>query len=335
MPEQIEDKLMPLSKLRVLRALGILCGLVLLLPFATLALPSMFGWSVSDNISWVLLIFGGFAFLIVTLFSASILFRVFELHDIKHSLALPRNSIRSLLTFLVFMILMAFIFYSSHIVSTKDAVGEMVIAKAGYAETIDALGLKGRILKFEEIAARNGEPAQVMIQFLVEKESVSLEYFDRILVALLGISSTIIGFYFGSRTREDPSKPEAPLPVENAPQAGLAVPLPEGADTDGQDWAIISESLKLTARDGGGFTGHVTISADALDELGEFGAQFEPTKSHSAPTDNADVTVTRLGDRLTLTVGGLTAEDIGEEAQMSIFYRDQEERAQAVPVELT
>ena len=58
MPEQIEDKLMPLSKLRVLRALGILCGLVLLLPFATLALPSMFGWSVSDNISWVLLIFG-------------------------------------------------------------------------------------------------------------------------------------------------------------------------------------------------------------------------------------------------------------------------------------
>lgn len=333
MPEQT-DPVIPIdSRLRVLRTLGLLCIFVLLMPYVALAVPKLlFGRDSTTNISWVLLVFGGFSFLIVTLFSASILFRVFGLHDIKHSLALPRNSIRSLLTFLVFMILMTFIFYSTHIVADQDTPGTMTIRKAEFAETVELLQLRDRITSRKESET---DPELLIVEYLVDKKSASLEYFDRILVALLGISSTIIGFYFGSRTREDPGQEEKSVTQPGEDQnAIIESVVADGDDSDGLDWAITSESLKLTSNADGNLVGELTVMADALDNLGEFAAQFEPTKSHDAPTDAALVSVTRLGDRLTLTIEGLKAEDIEDGSQMSIFYRDQEERAQAIPIEL-
>ncbi len=334
MAEQTKDKNTPPHAAHVLTWLGVLCVLVLIATFASLAVPKLFGWEGSDNINWVLLLFGGFAFLLVSMFSASVLFRFFGIHDTDHSLALPRNSIRSLLTFLIFMILMTFIFYSTHIVASKDIRGEMTIAKDGYVQTIKDLNLEGRVTKIEELEGDANTPGKVRVHFLVEEESVSLEYLNQILVALLGISSTIIGFYFGTRSQEDRREANAEAADEGdvAGQPEEAVP-PEGDDADGLEWAITSETLKLTATEGG-LTGEVFVAADALDDLGEFAAQFEPTTSHDAATDTAEVRVSRLGDRLTLTVEGLTPEDIDETAKMSIFYRDQEERAQAVPVEL-
>ena len=234
MPETTETEIPVENKIRVLRTLGFLCLFVLLLPYAALAVPKLlFRDTNITNISWVLLVFGGFSFLIVTLFSASVLFRVFGLHDLKHSLALPRNSIRSLLTFLVFMILMTFIFYSTSIVANRDLPGTMTIRKSEFAATVELLQLQDRITSRAE---SEDDPDLLVVQYVVDKKSTSLEYFDRILVALLGISSTIIGFYFGSRTREDPNKEGAPPPSDSDRQAAPALPLPEGDDADGQDW---------------------------------------------------------------------------------------------------
>ena len=79
MPESTEPEIPVENKIRVLRTLGFLCLFVLLLPYAALAVPKiLFRDANITNISWVLLVFGGFSFLIVTLFSASVLFRVIE-----------------------------------------------------------------------------------------------------------------------------------------------------------------------------------------------------------------------------------------------------------------
>lgn len=340
-----ETELIHPDKLEVLRKLAWLSILALSVPFVAILIPSVsvaFLGPDSEiittliNLSWVLVIFGGFAFLVVSLFSAAVLFRVFNMHDKAHSLGLPRNSIRSLLTFLVFLILMAFIFYSTQVVSTKNSTGVATIPYSELDDRIESLGISGSITGYEVITGEDG--ARVAhVTFVVEQESAAMEYFDRILVALLGISSTIIGFYFGSRSREvagDAPKTSAKAKTQSGTEKAPATPEPAD-EADSLDWSVTSRSLTLSKAADGGLTGTLTINPSDPEGDREFGARFVPTEAHDTPIDAANVDVTRVADRLTLHVTGIDAAAIeGADLEMSVYYRDEEEQAKTVPVEM-
>jgi hypothetical protein len=338
-------ELLPPNKLEVLRRLAWLSMLALAVPFIAILIPSVVVaflrpepevMSALVNLSWVLVIFCGFAFLVVSLFSAAVLFRVFNMHDKAHSLGLPRNSIRSLLTFLVFLILMAFIFYSTQVVATQNSTGIALIPLSDLQGTVATLGLSEKMIGYEVIEEGGTQVARVT--FLVEEESAAMQYFDRILVALLGISSTIVGFYFGSRSQEtSAARPDEKILDEDETAAG-ARPTETGTadETDSLEWSVVSQVLKLAPAKDGGLTGVVMVNPSDPEGDREFGARFVPTEDHDTAIDKASVDVTRLADRLTLHVTGVDPaklKDIGENLEMSVYYRDEEEQAKTLPVE--
>ncbi|MEO9778951.1 MAG: hypothetical protein ABJH07_07835 [Sedimentitalea sp.] len=333
------------DKLEVLRRLARLSVFALAVPFVAIMIPSLsIAFLDADsnilitliNLSWVLVIFGGFAFLVVSLFSAAVLFRVFNMHDKAHSLGLPRNSIRSLLTFLIFLILMAFIFYSTQVVSTQHSTGLALIPYSELDATIASLGLSDTVTGYE-IVEREGGEAVAHVTFLVEQESAAMEYFDRILVALLGISSTIIGFYFGSRSQEALDNPSGGG-AESEEQVNTEVsPLAPGAadEVDSLEWSVNSSVLTLSKGDDGRLTGVVIINPSDPEGDREFGARFVPTETHDTAIDAANIAVVRVADRLTLHVTGVDADALmDKELEISVYYRDEEEQAKTVPVEL-
>lgn len=332
------------NKLEVLRRLAGLSILALAVPFIAIVIPSLgVAFLGADekvvtaliNLSWVLVIFGGFAFLVVSLFSAAVLFRVFNMHDKAHSLGLPRNSIRSLLTFLVFLILMTFIFYSTQVASTQSSTGVAEMPVSELEETIASLGISDAVTGYT-VVDRDGV-AMARVTFLVEGESAAMEYFDRILVALLGISSTIIGFYFGSRSHEGVGESEADSPDE--PVEGSAeddaAPSEAASETDSLEWSIASRVITLTEEGGGVLTGVLLVNPTDAEGDREFDACFVPTKGHDSDLDTANVNVSRVANKLTLRVEGIDATQLeGSDVQMSIFYKDEEEQAKTIPVEV-
>lgn len=339
-----ETELLPPNKLVVLRNLSWLSLIALAVPFIAILTPSIVALLNDDpgilsaliNLSWVLVIFGGFAFLVVSLFSAAVLFRVFNMHDKNHSLGLPRNSIRSLLTFLVFLILMAFIFYSTQVVSTQNSTGVALIPYEMLGETISNLGISGAVTDYEVIEEAGKKQARVT--FLVENESAAMEYFDRILIALLGISSTIIGFYFGSRAREtvDAQASESQEGEDQKNTQGNTPDISETADeADSLEWSITSPVLTLTPAPDGRLTGVVMVNPSDPEGDREFGARFVPTEDHNPVIDAARVEVSRLTDRLTLHVTGIEAANISDlHLELALYYLDEEEQAKTLPVEI-
>lgn len=346
--ENADTQLIHPDKLEVLRRLAKLSVLALAVPFVAIVIPSLgVAFFKPDenvvsaliNLSWVLVIFGGFAFLVVSLFSAAVLFRVFNMHDKAHSLGLPRNSIRSLLTFLVFLILMTFIFYSTQIASTQnvDGVAEIPFSELQeLEETIASLGISGAVTGYTVSSGDDGG-AIASVTFLIEGESAAMEYFDRILVALLGISSTIIGFYFGSRSRESAS--ESNDDSNSAPKQRSdeedALPPGNADETDSLEWSVVSPVITLTKEEDGVFTGILLVNPTDAEGDREFGASFVPSERHDSDLDAAKVKVSRVANRLTLRVEGVDVTQLeGSNVQMSIFYKDEEEQAKTIPVEV-
>ncbi|CUH99171.1 hypothetical protein [Leisingera aquaemixtae] len=335
-------ELLPPNKLVVLRNLSWLSLIALAVPFVAILMPGIATLLNKDpsvltaliNLSWVLVVFGGFAFLVVSLFSAAVLFRVFNMHDKAHSLGLPRNSIRSLLTFLVFLILMAFIFYSTQVASTQSSTGNATVPIEELKETIALLELSGAVTGYE-IEVKEDGTRHAKVTFLVQEESAAMEYFDRILVALLGISSTIIGFYFGSRSNEGPlGSEERDQNDKDATTTETSAEEPETADeADSLDWSITSQMLTLKPAQDGTLAGVVMINPSDPEGDREFGAQLVPTKDHDPDVDAASVEVTRVANRLELRVSGIEAARLTD-LEMSIFYRDEEEQANSLPIEL-
>ena len=185
-----------MGRSRDLGTVSVLSCLCLVIPASVMALPDPSPRQADvAAFTWVLLISGLFAGLIATLYAGSILFRLLGMHDPEHSMALPRNSVRGLLTFLVFLILMTFIFYSVHVVVSGPPPATLSLPKADLGPRIEMLGLAGKITGYTE-----RPDGIVELTYRTESEDGIIAYFDRILVALLGIASTIIGFYFGSRS---------------------------------------------------------------------------------------------------------------------------------------
>ena len=335
------EKLSP-NKLEVLRRLSKLCVLALIVPFVAIVLPSVTVAFLNEvdqqivaaliNLSWVLVIFGGFSFLVVSLFSAAVLFRVFNMHDKAHSLGLPRNSIRSLLTFLIFLILLAFIFYSTQVVSTQNSEGIAEIPFELLQQTIASLGISEAVTGYT-VGENEAGDVVARVTFLVQEESAAMEYFDRILVALLGISSSIIGFYFGSRSQEalTATMNQSDKVDENTQYVEPSQTAPVD-EMDSLDWSIATQKLELSPVEDK-FLGVVMINPADSEGDRTFGAQFVPTEAHKTKLDLAGVTVERVADRLTVTVVGVDAETLSQDGlEISIYYSDEEEQAKTLPV---
>lgn len=342
------DPMVPFSVPRVLRALAVLCLIVLVLPYVALAVLGLLdGENSAANLSWVMLIFGGFAFLVVTLFSAAILFRVFDLHDRAHSLALPRNTIRTLLTFLIFLILLAFIFYSSHIVTSRTADGSLTIDRAGFSQMVRELGLEGRVTEVKPVPPDEANGADLLsVRFLVEQESVAQEYFDRILIALLGISSTIIGFYFGSRTREDPGQSMdggtangAPVDEGNANKGSSAPGAAQKQDTGnpaapsagagiGGGWAPDAARLMLASRPDGTLHGTLPVQGH-LPPAADLDARIP-----GLDPDIAEIDLSPSDSGLQITLSGVDPADLPDEMEIEIRSKTTPGRAHRVKLGL-
>ena len=176
----------------------ILSALALAIMFVSTASLYLLGeTSEVHNIAWAIITFGGFALLVIFLFAGATIFRSIGVHDPRHSLALPRNSVRSLLTFLIFVMLLGFIFYSTNVLTNDQETGIATFPSSDEQSVITTLEIQGKIIQ------RTVDGDNVTLSYNLAEDKVIVDYFDRILIALLGISSTIIGFYFGSRSRED------------------------------------------------------------------------------------------------------------------------------------
>ncbi len=135
--------------------------LLFLMFYGFIAVLLLFGLSqiarseaLGEPFKWVLIVFGGFAVAAIFLFSGALIYRSLGMHSADHAMALPPHSIRGLLTFFIFAMLLGFIFFSIH----------------------------------QVVSGETSEEAR--------------EYINQILMGLFGIASTVIGFYFGSRSQD-------------------------------------------------------------------------------------------------------------------------------------
>lgn len=327
-----------------------------------LILATGFGmWLLSgenSQLPWMVVALGGFSILAVFLYSGSVLFRIFGLHDASQAMGLPRNSVRSLLTFLIFTILMAFIFYSTHLLRPSPfELKVYTFPKDQLSVQQDRISKLGNIIDIttQERAIKNeaGDPikdatgeiqTELVVILKVEQSATNpvafnqmREYLERILIALLSISSSIIGFYFGSRTGEGrpvsddnvvSNQPAAPKP----PEPSLPPTPPEGFE-----WSLTTPTASLVKQPDG-FIGRLSFTSDEIPPDNTFNAIFVPTEGalRDQPTDLAQITVDRVGNTLNLTIQGteIEAQGIPDGAQIAVYPTDGEEQAKTVGVDV-
>ncbi len=329
MPDQIHNQ--PGNGRIAIGVLALLIGLIGAASFLGIFLDK------EQRVSWMVLTFGGFGVLLGLLFLGATIFRTLGLQDTEHALALPRHSIRSLLTFLIFMFLMVFVLYSTQSIVSFGSQRSTLsgISTADKDNLINAVGIE-KIIEMTLVTAKTGEAARwnVIHAKEVKIDEKILAYFDKILIALFGISTTIIGFYFGSRAKD------APKPVEEEPQDPPDEPDPTnkeehaGDEADGGQFSVSSPMVVLEESAAGGYAGAVTIASDSTDANKELGARFVPSTTHDQPTDEMAIKAVRNGDVVTLSLPDLKEDHLSDEAQIALYFVDEEERAQTVPVKL-
>ncbi len=318
-------------------------ALVLVLGFPVLATVAGI-WLNSEieqsNLSWITLVFGSFGVFTVLVFLGAVCFHRLGIGDRTQSLGLPRNTVRSLLTFLIFMFLMIFIIFSAQSVMNNGKNGELQLKDLEAAQAmIDKLDLKDRVL-----GMKVGTDGSVTVEYRARHEEILMEYFDKILLAILGITSSIIGFYFGNRGREaaEESKGSTNASGDGAGDGktgksdkgdGVGAAGTGQAGEGAEAPAIEDSSVSFTVSEGGGLKAAIAMAPlPSGAPIPDYGAAFEPSKTHDTPLDKAVVKAVRAGNTLEITVTGVDTVEATANANLALFLAGQEETTVTLPV---
>ncbi len=280
---------------------------------------------------WLIVTLSAFGVLIVLLFAGAIYYRILGLSDPQHSMALPRNSIRSLLTFLIFLLLAGFIMY--YVQAIWSATGMIKGPADEVTKTVEKLQIKDRITSWAVTPGDDGGGSTAEVRYTVSADEDAIEALKYVLIALLGIASSIIGFYFGQRSGEVPGEP-VPDSVPKVEEDVIDVEddTPEPDSEDGVQPALADPQVEFKKVGVGTFRATLALSEAEQAPGTEVKASFEPSETHDQPWDRANVRTARRGDKVDLVVSNLDDAFDPNGRLLSIYYADQEERAITVPI---
>ena len=287
----------------------------------------------ASGLAWMTYAGGGFIIIVTIMIMVSMVYRAMEIHDGAQALGMPKGSVRSLLMFLVFTLLGVFVFFSVDSISQERKSGQIIVPDSIVSDRIEQLGDDieiTSILPADPRVQGDGEDRIVTTMTKVEFDRVRApsddvaDLIDQIAIAIFGMASSIIGFYFGTRsqvlamddnlnTEEQPGSPIAPEAREDSP-----------------DWSLGAAQITLSAEDGG-YVGEIQFTSDELPAEHPFAGQIVPPQDNRKKYDAFDVSVMRRGQTLSVQISGPQDPSL-KGAQLSLYPVDHDDVALAADI---
>lgn len=282
----------------------------------------------ASGLAWMTYAGGGFIIIVTIMIMVSMVYRAMEIHDGEQALGMPKGSVRSLLMFLVFTLLGVFVFFSVDSISQERKPGQIIVPDSVIGERIEQLGDSIEVTSILSVEPRvqvDGKDRTVIAMTKVEFDRVRspgddvTDLIDQIAIAIFSMASSIIGFYFGTRS-------QVPVMGGNRttgqPQGLPITPLGE---EDSPDWSLGAAQITLSAKDRG-YVGEIQFTGEDLSAEHAFAGRIVPPQDDRSKYEAFDVSVTRSGQTLSVHVTGPEDPSLTG-AQLSLYPVDHDDVA--------
>ncbi|MEM7437973.1 MAG: hypothetical protein AAF393_00130 [Pseudomonadota bacterium] len=286
-----------------------------------------------SGLAWMTLAGSGFITIVGIMLVGAFIYRAMNLHDSKQALGMPQGSVRSLLMFLVFTLLGVFVFFSVDSITEKRVSSEVTLVKSEadgwlkkYGKDVDIVSwVPGKDIIRNEGDEEVRTPTVVVkfVRFRPASDSVT-DLIDQIAIAVFSMASSIIGYYFGTRSQVPPFERK-----DNAGGGSPAKPAPQG-EADSPDWSLDEGEIKLTLSDGA-YVGEIGFASNELDEGHEFAGAIVPPEDERKKFEAFKVAVARNDKLLSVQIIGPEEPKL-DGAELSIYPVDHDDVAIAVTI---
>lgn len=290
----------------------------------------------SSGLAWMTIAGGGVLLVVSIMILVAVVYRVMGVHDSKQALGMPQGSVRSLLMFLIFTLLGVFVFFSVDSIGEKYVETTMQVPFDANDNSWKAQVPQGAQLKSSGVVSvkalsPEGKPIMVSMREIVYEQArpaseAVAEHINQIAIALFSMASSIIGYYFGTRSQIPPLGRDAEK--QDEPVTPTPAPATPAGENDSPDWSIGAAEIKLTPKDGE-FVGSIDFASDELADGHRFAGMIVPPEGKRKLYEDFKVTVTRKGQTLSVEISGPDTPSLtGQE--LSLYPVDHEDVAQAV-----
>ncbi len=277
------------------------------------------------GLAWMTYAGGGFIVIVTIMIMVSMVYRAMDVHDREQALGMPKGSVRSLLMFLVFTLLGVFVFFSVDSISQKREAGQIIVPGSDVVEIIKQIGDSIEVTSIlpTEPRTQGKDTPVAMTEVKFDRVSVPsdhvAELINQIAIAIFSMASSIIGFYFGTRS-------QVPA-MGNHPATGQSPVLPTTpvGEEDSPDWSLGAAHIKMLAKDGG-YVGEIQFTSDELSAEHAFAGKIVPPQDDRIKYEDFDVIIMRNGTTLSVRVNGPQEPSLSG-AQLSVYPVDHDDVA--------
>lgn len=318
----------------------------------------------APGLAWMTIAGGGFIAIVVVMILAAIVYKVMGTEDPRQALGMPQGSVRSLLMFLVFSLLGVFVFFSVDVISKQEHERSVIIVFEGedINSRIQALGDGLQVVSIRPgpmvergsgDAIREVTTTEIEVELTRGPSAAAIDHINQIAIAVFSMASSIIGYYFGTRSQippfgrdsqsgdtdrsPDPSPQNDPLnsPDASGTEQAASLQTPPAPDfdeqTDAPDWGLANSQIAMAMSDGA-YRGNVEFASEEISEDVAFGGMIVPPEDARDRFKDFSVDVKRAGPRLQVAINGPDSPSLTG-ALLSLYPIDNEDAAQSIEIQ--